>query len=35
VVLQLDSYAEMPPSYNIAPTQILVAREHDGKREAW
>jgi len=23
------------PSYNVAPTQqVLVAREHDGKREA-
>ncbi|HZZ79865.1 MAG TPA: SOS response-associated peptidase [Gemmataceae bacterium] len=33
-VLQLDSYTEIPPSYNIAPTQqVLVAREHDGKRE--
>ena len=30
----LNSAAELPPSYNVAPTQkVLVAREQDGKRE--
>lgn len=32
--LTLLSPAELPPSYNVAPTQkVLVARERDGKRE--
>jgi putative SOS response-associated peptidase YedK len=32
--LSLLTAAELPPSYNIAPTQqVLVAREHDGQRE--
>lgn len=32
--LVLLSPAELPPSYNIAPTQpVLVAREQDGQRE--
>jgi putative SOS response-associated peptidase YedK len=32
--LCLQSLAELPPSYNVAPTQqVLVAREHDGQRE--
>src|SRR5262249_47450110 len=30
----LATFAELPPSYNVAPTrQILVAREQDEKRE--
>src|SRR5437660_101899 len=29
-----ESPPDLPPSYNVAPTQkVLVAREHDGKRE--
>src|SRR5476651_1947474 len=32
--LTLLSPAELPPNYNVAPTQqVLVARDHDGKRE--
>jgi putative SOS response-associated peptidase YedK len=32
--LSLSTFAELPPSYNVAPTQqVLVARDHDGKRE--
>jgi putative SOS response-associated peptidase YedK len=32
--LTLLSPAELPPNFNIAPTQqVLVAREHDGSRE--
>ena len=32
--MTLTSPSELPPSYNVAPTQkILVARELDGKRE--
>jgi putative SOS response-associated peptidase YedK len=32
--LSLLTFAELPPSYNVAPTQrVLVARDHDGKRE--
>ena len=32
--LGLSTIAELPPSYNVAPTQqVLVARDHDGKRE--
>jgi putative SOS response-associated peptidase YedK len=32
--LSLLTAAELPPSYNIAPTQqVLVAREQDGQRE--
>ncbi len=32
--LTLLSPAEVPPNYNVAPTQqVLVARDHDGKRE--
>jgi putative SOS response-associated peptidase YedK len=32
--LTLLTPAELPPNYNVAPTQqVLVAREHDGKHE--
>jgi putative SOS response-associated peptidase YedK len=32
--LSLSTFAELPPSYNVAPTQqVLVARDYDGKRE--
>jgi putative SOS response-associated peptidase YedK len=32
--LNLSTFAELPPSYNVTPTQqVLVARDHDGKRE--
>src|SRR5262245_43430702 len=32
--LNLSTFAELPSSYNVAPTQqVLVARDHDGKRE--
>ena len=32
--LTLLSAAELPANYNVTPTQqILVVREHDGKRE--
>jgi putative SOS response-associated peptidase YedK len=34
ILTLLSPAAELPPSYNVAPTQkVLVARDHDGKRE--
>src|ERR1019366_2833999 len=32
--MTLLTTAELPPNYNVAPTQkVLVARDHDGERE--
>src|SRR5688572_29423875 len=32
--LSLTAFTQLPPSYNVAPTQqVLVARQIDGKRE--
>jgi putative SOS response-associated peptidase YedK len=33
-IMTLTSVAELPPNYNVAPTQqILVARDYEGRRE--